>query len=118
MSPRDKFQDSAIPGCRGRLYFKGRLCLIVVDGKPAHWSKCKALERPWMEDITKNTEGKRFEDVEITGQPRRVFCDLGADIRDVGIFTGLAELGLDGVVKPLPRLPPFVFMLTEKGHLA
>ena len=66
---RDKFQDSAIPGCRGRLYYGGRLCLIVVDGKPAHCSKCKALERPWMEDITKNTEGKRFEDVEITGIP-------------------------------------------------
>jgi hypothetical protein len=27
------------------------------------------LELPWMEDITKNTEGKRFEDVEITGIP-------------------------------------------------
>ena len=50
-------------------YYGGRLCLIVVDGKPALWSKCKALERPWMEDITKNTEGKRFEDVEITGIP-------------------------------------------------
>jgi hypothetical protein len=53
----------ALDHCCGRLYYGGRLCLIVVDGKPALWSKCKALERPWMEDITKNTEAKRFQDV-------------------------------------------------------
>jgi hypothetical protein len=43
---------------------------MVLDGKPAIRSKWKALGgKLWMGDISKNAEGKRVQDVKITGIP-------------------------------------------------
>lgn len=52
-----------------RLYFDGvELCLMVLDGEPAMRSRWAALGgNLWMGDISKNTRGKRVQDVKITG---------------------------------------------------
>jgi hypothetical protein len=68
---RDECDDQIIQGRRGHLYFDGaELCLMVLDGKPAHRSKWKALGgKLWMGDISKNARGVRVQDVKITSIP-------------------------------------------------
>ena len=68
---RDECSDQVIQGRRGHLYFDGpELCLMVLDGKPSIPSKWNALGgKLWMGDISKNTQGKRVQDVKITGIP-------------------------------------------------
>ena len=53
----------------GQLYLDGvELCLMVLDGEPAMRSRWAALGgNLWMGDISKNTRGKRVQDVKITG---------------------------------------------------
>jgi hypothetical protein len=68
---RDECNDQIIQGRRGHLYFDGgEFCLMVLDGKPAIRSKWEALVGSlWMGDTSKNAQGRRVQDVKITGIP-------------------------------------------------
>jgi hypothetical protein len=70
---RDDCGEPVIPGKRGdsHLWFDDKkLCLIVVDGRPAKKSRWMALGgKLWMGDISPLPNGKRVQDVKITGIP-------------------------------------------------
>src|SRR5215471_10791790 len=76
----DECGDRIIPGtlyqrdgakCDRHLYFDGNeSCLMILDGAPVLRSKWQTLGgKLWMGDIGPDANGKRVQDVKITGIP-------------------------------------------------
>jgi hypothetical protein len=66
---RDECGDSIIPGKRGHLYCDdGQVCAMWENAPPMNRSKLAQLGgKLWMGDIGRNREGRRVQDVKITG---------------------------------------------------
>ena len=68
---RDECGDPIIQGKRGHLYFDGdKLCAMFLDARPMSKKKLAELGgKLWMGDKSRDQQGTRRQDVEITGIP-------------------------------------------------
>jgi hypothetical protein len=68
---RDECGDKIIQGKRGHMYCAGgEICLMVTDGAPAARRSWEALGgKLWLGDISRNSAGRRVQDVKIEGIP-------------------------------------------------
>jgi hypothetical protein len=102
---RDECNDQVIQGRRGQVYFDDPdLCLMVLDGEPAIRSKWKELGgNLWMGDISKNAQGKRVQDVKITGIPPEKLAIRMCRIKPKRIVSEAQKAVLDRARRLLPN---------------